>query len=198
MLGPMRKLIKRFRKDEGGSIVVESVIMFPTLFAACLATYVFFDAFRNQSINLKAAFTISDALSRENGYVTNTYMISLWQIHRFLTNSNHDTRLRVSMIEYDDEDDRYLVCWSENKGLMGDLTQDGLDALVANNQIPVLPPNQGLFVVQTEVAWEPIFSIGRDWAMVFEDLVVTAPRFSPATKYSHNGLSGGEEGCTFQ
>ena len=193
-----RKFFARFRREEEGSIVAETVIMFPTLFAACLATYVFFDAFRNQSVSLKAAYTISDALSREDGYITNTYMNSLWRIHRFLTNSAHNTRLRVSMIEYDADDDKYYVCWSRNKGGMGNLTNGGLQQLVNANQIPVLPEDQGVFLVQTSVAWEPIFSIGRNWSMDFQNLVVTAPRFSPATRYSHNGTAGGEIGCSFQ
>jgi len=96
MLSYIKTKLRSFRRDEEGSVIAEAVIMLPTLFAAVMATFVFFDAYRNQAINLKANYTISDALSRESEYVTNTSMINTWNLHRFLTNSPTLTRIRVT------------------------------------------------------------------------------------------------------
>ena len=72
MLTYFKTKIRQFRRDEEGSVIAEAVIMLPTLFAAVLATFVFFDAYRNQAINLKANYTISDAFSRESDMINNT------------------------------------------------------------------------------------------------------------------------------
>jgi hypothetical protein len=199
MLRRIHSQYRKFRRDEGGTAVVETFLMFPTLFVACLATYVFFEAFRSQSNNLKAAYTISDALSRRGGdtegYVTGDYLNSMWRLHRFITTSNHDTSLRVSVISFDEDDNDYFVCWSEAKGELTPMSDGTLDTYVSGNKIPVLPDGQALIVVETQVAHEPIFTIGRDWTIVFEDMIVTAPRFTPQLKWSTTGNPAGEVGC---
>lgn len=178
--------IRNFRRDEEGSIVAEAVTMFPTLFACVIAMFVFFDAFRNQSINLKAAYTISDALSRESEIIDNTYMVNTWRLHRFLTNSPTLTQLRVSVIQYDLDDDDYEVTWSASKGGIGELTNSVLNTMVANDQIPVMPDGETLIVVQTAVNYTPQFSIGLE-SFNFENMIFTRPRFSPQLCYSYDG-----------
>lgn len=178
---------RRFRRDEKGSIIAESVIMFPTLFCAVLATFVFFDAFRNQAINLKAAYKISDAISRETQTIDNTYLVNTWRLHRFLTSSPTLTKLRVSIIQYTLADDDYSVVWSRNKGGAGDLSDGMLDGMVAAEQIPVMPDGEVLILVQTWVDYEPSFTIGLG-AFTFENTVFTRPRFAPEQIcYSHDG-----------
>lgn len=198
MLSRILSRIRRWRRDEEGAMVVEAAMILPTMFAATLATYVFFDAFRNQAINLKAAYTISDALSREDAIIDNNYMINIWQLHRFLTNSRNLTKLRVSVIQYidDDEDNNplngeYHVVWSQNKGGAGDLDDFGLQAMVDDDQIPVMPHEEVLIMVQTWVDHEPIFSIGLE-AFSFENAIFTRPRFSPRMVcFSYSGKADG-------
>lgn len=190
----MKRLITRlrkFRRDDEGSVIAEAVIMFPSLFACVIAMFVFFDAFRNQSINLKAAYTISDALSRETEMITNTYLINTWRMHRFLTNSPTLTRLRVTVIQYEADDDSYSVVWSRNKGGAGNLNNSGLNQMVANGEIPVMPDGEVLILVQTWVDYAPNFSIGLE-SFVFENTIFTRPRFAPEQVcYSHNGTYSG-------
>jgi len=143
---------RRFRRDEEGTVIAEVVIMFPTLFAAVIAMFVFFDAFRNQAINLKAAYTISDALSRETDMITNTYMVNLWRMHRFLTNSRTLTKMRVSVIQFDGDDGEYSVVWSENKGGAGAMNDAELQNMVNDDQIPVMPDGEVLIMVQSRAS----------------------------------------------
>jgi Flp pilus assembly protein TadG len=186
MLKRIKSIVRRFRRKEEGTVVVETVIMFPTLFATVLATFVFFDAFRNQSINLKAAYTISDALSRETDPITNDFMINSWRMHRFLTNAEALTKLRVTLIQYDADEDDYSVVWSQNKGGAGNLNNSGLSAMVTNEEVPVMPDGETLILVQTWVNYEPNFSIGIG-GFTFENTVFTRPRSAPnGICYSHN------------
>ncbi len=191
MLRRLTSRLRRFRRDEEGAMIAEVVIMFPTLFAAVIAMFVFFDAFRNQAINLKAAYTISDAVSRETEMITNTYLINAWRMHRFLTNSPALTRLRVSVIQYEADDDSYSVVWSENKGGAGNMENAELQRMVGNNEIPVMPDGEVLIMVQTWVDYTPNFSVGLD-SFTFENTIFTRPRFAPSQVcYSHNGTFAG-------
>lgn len=183
--------IRRFRDDDEGSVIAEVVIMFPTLFAAVIAMFVFFDAFRNQSINLKANYTIADSLSREDGYITNTYMINTWRLHRFLTNSRALTELRISVIRYDAELNAHTVVWSRIKGGSGNFSNKPLSNIgLTAADIPEMPDDDTLIVVQTAVDYEPNFSIGLG-AFTFENTTYTRPRWAPNLCYSHNDTTSG-------
>ncbi|MEL6959058.1 MAG: hypothetical protein AAGL89_08935 [Pseudomonadota bacterium] len=191
MLRAIKNRLRRFRREDEGSIVAETVIMFPTLFAAVLATFVFFDAFRNQAINLKAAYTISDAMSREDRLITNTMMNNLWMVHRFLTDSPSLTELRISVIQYDMDADEVMVVWSRQKGGSGNYDWANLsDIGLTQAQIPAMPHLETLIVVQTSVDYEPNFSIGLE-GFSFDNVVFTRPRWAPQLCYSHNGTQAG-------
>lgn len=192
MLNFIKNRLRQFRRNEDGSIIAETVIMFPTLFAALLATFVFFDAFRNQAINTKANYTIADDLSRKEEYVTNTYMVNVWTLHRFLTASPSLTRLRISVIEYDAVNDSHNVTWSRAKG--GGLPYDDADIAVIGlsaSDIPVMPNAEILIVVQTEVDYEPRFTIGLG-DFTFSNTTYTRHRWSSDQLcYSHNDTHSG-------
>lgn len=176
MLGKVRSYLRRFRRDDEGSIAVEAILVFPLLFWSVLATFVYFDAFRSQSNNVKAAYTISDALSRETGYITPEYLTSLYRLHEGLTTSNHNTKIRVTIIRYDADQDKYSVVWSQQRGGAGRLNTPMVEAM--RDQLPVMPDNEILILYQNWIVYEPIFSIGLE-AFTFENMVFTRPRFTP-------------------
>jgi hypothetical protein len=183
--------VSQFRRDEKGSIIAETAIMMPTLFAAVMAMFVFFDAYRNQAINLKANYTISDSLSREDFYITNTLMNNMWNMHRFLTDSRTLTKMTVSVIQYVEDDDEYILVWSRSKGGgspvdWGTLSDIGMD----RTQIPVMPDRERVIIVQTAVDYEPKFLIGLG-NFTFEDTIFTRPRFGKGLCYSHNDTDAG-------
>lgn len=187
MLAAINRFIDNFRREDDGSIAVEAILMFPILTWAYLATFVYFDGFRNQSNNVKAAYTISDALSRETGYVTPVYLTSLYKLHEGLTTANYNTKLRVTVVTYSSDEDKYSVVWSEQKGRAGVLNDTKLDLL--RDRLPVMPDNEVVILVQTWVAYEPAFSVGLE-AFNFENFVVTRPRFAPQLCY--NSLETGD------
>ena len=192
MLNFIHKKWFRFRNSEDGSIIVEAVIMLPTLFAAVLATFVFFDAFRNQAINLKANYTIADSLTRQELYVTNTQIVNTWRLHRFLTNSSSMTRLRISVISYDEDDDQHRVVWSRAEGGGIAYTDSPISVIDLNpNQIPVMSNEEVLIVIQTEVDYEPGYNIGLG-AFTFANTTYTRPRWNRSNLcFSYDGTDDG-------
>jgi Flp pilus assembly protein TadG len=70
----MKNLITRLRqfgRDETGNVAIESVIFMPLILSIMAATFSFHDAFRHKSLNIKAAYTISDAISRQTDPINN-------------------------------------------------------------------------------------------------------------------------------
>ncbi|SHJ15236.1 TadE/TadG family type IV pilus assembly protein [Wenxinia saemankumensis] len=161
-----------FRREDG-SVTVEAVIMLPAILWCYLGTYVFFDAYRAQTVNIKAAYTIGDTLSRETSYVTPAFIDTMSELQQFLVGGDEPMALRVTVIGYDADEDRYVVRWSEPRGGPPALTDAGLAA--ARAQIPVMSPVERAIVVETWVDYEPGFRVGID-AFTFEDFVVTRPR----------------------
>lgn len=176
--------LNRFAREEDGGIALETALIFPLLCFAYLATFVYFHAFHTQNTTLKAAYTISDQISRETGYLTPDYLEGLYRLHEVLTTSNEPTVLRVSIVEYDAEEEEYLVRWSKQiedgriyEGSSYVLTNTNISQV--DDQLPVMPENEVVIVVQNWLVHEPAFSVGLE-AFTFENLVVTRPRFNSA------------------
>ena len=168
--------VRRFTRSEQGSISVEAMLVFPVLLWCYLGTFVFFDAFRSQSTNLKAAYTIGDTLSRETGYVTPIYMDSLFALQKFLVDEDNGiAQLRVSVYRYRASDNTYRVNWSQTRGGAVALTDTLLAQLRTN--LPRMPNNEIAILVETWVGYHPTYSVGLQ-DFTFNDLVVTRPRFA--------------------
>lgn len=168
------RFLGRFLGDERGSIAVEGMLVLPMLVWVYLGTYVFFDAYRAQSINVKAGYTIGDIVSRESGFVTPEYMDSLYQMQGVLTDTMEPRTLRVTAFRYVAATDTYQVRWSEARGPgIGRHTTGSLAAL--RGQLPVMADNRVGILTETTVSYEPRYDVGLD-PFVFQDLTVTQPR----------------------
>lgn len=177
--------LREFLRREDGSIAVEAILMFPMLSWCYLATFVYFDGFRAQATTLKAAYTISDALSRETDPITNNYLTAAYRLHLFLTSSNYPTKLQVSEIVFDrnaadDADDdahrgTFKVVWTQTRGGADPLDDATLKAM--RDSIPTLPDGGKTILVQSWVIYEPVFSVGLE-AFTFHNFVFTPPRFA--------------------
>lgn len=184
-------LIRAYRNDDTGSITTGFVLMFPLLLGGFLSTWAFFDAFRNQAINLKANYTIADSLSRQERYITNDFMVNTWRMHRFLTNSPTLTKLRISVISYDEDNDKHRLNWSRAKGGGGDYDDTTIETIgLLEEQIPFIPDDEFLIVVQTAVDYAPGYSVGLG-QFTFENTTYTRHRWAPQMcfDYTGNGIS---------
>lgn len=179
MISLFRKVLSRvsvFRKQQEGSISVEALLILPLLAWAYLATFVYFDAFRAKNTNLKAAYTISDAISREAD-VNDAYLNSMKRLLNFLTDSRHSTKMRVTVLSYRSSDDKYYLLWSKKRGPnISTLTNSDLETL--RTKLPKITDFDTLIIVETFMAYEPAFNVGIN-ALSIDNFVVTRPRFSP-------------------
>ncbi len=172
----MSRAIRRLLRDETGSLSVEAVIILPVLAWAFVSGFVFFDAFRQQSINDKAALTIADIVAREVIPLTDTYIDNLHALHNFLGKSATPTDLILTVARYDPAAGLYSVLWSQARGGGSTLDDAGLNAL--SSQLPEMPAQDTVIVVQTSADFEPIFGVGLR-AFPIRKLVVMRPRRAP-------------------
>ncbi|WP_299368318.1 TadE/TadG family type IV pilus assembly protein [uncultured Tateyamaria sp.] len=169
--------LRRFRDDEKGMIAVETVIIIPVLFWAYLSMFAIFDAYRQHSLNQKAAYTLGDIISRETTPLDSAYLNGTREMLAYLTaNRKWDVAIRVTSVRYDANNDIYKRDWSRRKGWQPALTNTAVKALKDN--LPVLPHNERVMVVETFVKYDPPFNTGLQ-SREIHNFVFTRPRYAP-------------------
>jgi hypothetical protein len=125
--------LRRLGRGEAGSFTVEFVIVIPLIFWCFIMMFTFFQGYRTQAVNLRAAYLIGDQLSRDGQTVTPAMINGMGNLFNFLVQSGDGARLRVTAFDYDDEDDTYRVIWSAGVGeaarVQGEAINDVRDRL---------------------------------------------------------------------
>ncbi|MDM8165106.1 TadE/TadG family type IV pilus assembly protein [Roseovarius sp.] len=175
----LKHLLKTFRDDERGSFTVESVIAFPLLFWTICASYEFFEVHRYKSVREKATYTIADLLSREQSVVTDTYMDNVKILFDEISNDSGTNQVRVTIVRYNETDDRYEVKWSEVRG------EDRMTALTTTNtasehdRFPIMNDGEELIVVESVSKYDSLFSLVYSDKINIDTRVFTSLRFAP-------------------
>lgn len=178
MLKYFKSRLLAFARNDNGNMSIEALIFVPFVISLLGATFSFYDAFRFKALNTKAAFTISDALSRETDAITPDYLDGMVSTLDFLTRSESDYSLRVTMVRYDAPSESYKVNWSQSRGVFAPLTS--ADLVNIANKLPDLLHNEVVIVVETQTDYDTPFPINE---FVTDDLfynfAFTRPRFAP-------------------
>jgi len=185
----MRKLLKQFGRDETGTVTVEFMIMLPLLIWCFAGMHVFFAAYRSQTINVKATYTIGDQVSRETNYITPEYVDSLNNLHEFLTNTSSPSAIRITAFEYERDDDTYRVIWSQGRGGQPNRPTDAR-ILDVRSQLPVMPDEEIAILTEAWVDFQPGNFVGLE-PFTSHEVVVTRPRF--ASQICWNPLNDGNQ-----
>lgn len=167
--------VRNFSRDEDGSMTVETVLVLPMLFWAIMASYAYFDGYRQSAANVKAAYTISDLVSRETREINDAYIDSMKEMMELMVKAESGTRMRITLITYSEADDYHYVRWSADRGLGGKLTDAAVAAI--RDQLPPMPDADTLILVETENDYVPKFDVGLN-DVTFENFVFTRPRFT--------------------
>ncbi len=172
-----RALLKRFLSNEDGSVSIEAAIMTPLMMALLAVTFVYNDAFRKKSLNTNAAFTISDAISRETDALDDAYLDGMHTLFDFLTHSADRSGVRFSLVTWDDELNDYRVDWTKARGKFPELDDQSMNLL--RNRLPTLLHNERVIVVETRSVLQPILpKLGLDNQVLY-NLAFSRPRFAP-------------------
>ncbi len=170
--GLARDHIHQFWRSEDGSQSIEAMLMIPIYVWCFLATYVFFDAYRLQSVNAKVGYTIGDIMSRQTNAITPEFMDSMHFLQQSMTNVRTPARLRVAAFRYDAGTDALELIWSEGRGTTG-LSQSRLNTM--RSAIPEMADDEWGVLVQTSVDYDPVYAAGITYTS-FTDFVVQSLR----------------------
>ena len=170
---------RRFARDQSGSLSIEAVLVLPMLAWVLLACFSYFDGLRQANVNIKAAHTISDMLSRETAQVDAGYMTGLNKVLDFLVYSPNPTALRVTVARYDDEARGFDLRWSHSTGRYPAVTAAGLSRM--GDRIPMTADGAEVILVETWMDYHAPFVFGLGDQEIY-NFVVTSSRFAPELK----------------
>lgn len=165
--------LRLFRDDVRASLSVETVLVMPLLTWWYVGSFVYFDAFREQNVNLKAAYTVADMLSREETAIDMDYLNGLNKVFDYLTTTNKPTWVRVTSIYWSETEKKYKMSWSRATKSKAVHTEATINAKAS--RIPKLVDGDYVFIVETNAAYEPFFNVGLG-ARWFENFIVTRSR----------------------
>lgn len=177
ILSVLRLPLSRFGRDEGGAVVAEAVIVLPLLLWAYIALFVYWDTFRSMNTAQKAAYTVSDMISREQTGITTAYITGMSQVMEYLIDENQAARMRVTSVTWSATNNRFEVHWSRSpNNSMIVLTTATLQNLAY--QIPTMAAGDFVIIVETQVDYKPSFNVNLP-DQTFKQFIVTRPRFLP-------------------
>ncbi|MEQ9257723.1 MAG: pilus assembly protein [Roseovarius sp.] len=175
----IKERLCRFRDDEKGTILVETVLSLPLLFLALAASYEFFEVHRYKSAREKATYTIADMLSREQNVVTETYIDNTKTLFDEISNDTGTNQIRVSIIRYNASSDQYEIAWSRVRGTGGLAALTTADVANDHDVLPVMGDGEEVILVESNSSYEPLFSLVYSTSIGIETRVFTSLRFAP-------------------
>lgn len=196
--------LRQFFSDTRATITVEFVIILPILIWAYGGIYVFWDAYKSQNISVKAAYTISDLISRADYEITETNLSRIHQMVSFLNYDKHPVRVRISFVDMEDDGAGNPELVLEGSRVRGPDPVAPFDALqeepftrhtsIASLEpiIPVMAINDRAIVVETELDYTPLFQfVGYPFPpRILSYAVVTRPRSGGRIGFADPAPSG--------
>lgn len=173
----LRKTLRNFRRDEDGVLMAEAIVVLPLMLWAYLALFVYWDAYRSVNTAQKAAYTISDMVSREMVTLPANYVTGMRDLMRYLVDADQAVSIRVTSVRYSGVNQRFEVEWSRSPdNVMPQLTT----ATIVNykSQIPDMADGDSVVIVETQVEYHPAFNVGMQDESL-RQFIVTRPRFIP-------------------
>lgn len=167
--------LRRFRDDSSGAIAFEALIVLPLLFFVLILSVVYYDAFRTMNTNAKAAYVVSDLISRQTAPVTPDYLDGLGQVYASLSGGRHPTWLRVSSIDRDPKTEALRIRWTHATGDMDPLTDARLNDL--KHRVPKLSTGETVVLVETLMDYIAPTTVGP--SRTLSHVIPTRPRFVP-------------------
>lgn len=184
MTGFLTARLRRFSADTQGYITLEALIVLPVLLWLFGACWVYFDAFRQQSLSQKANYVIGDMISRETDPISGPYISNARRLLRELTKtSGNASDLRVTVVQYDSDAGTWSVRWSKKRGNQSILRNSDMSGFT--EKLPTANGGDQLILVETWDLHQPVFNVGlSDFEITTYSF--TRPRYTPQVVFSNS------------
>lgn len=193
----LKQRAAEMRDDTRGSVSLELILVVPLLIWAYLGLFVYFDAYRQQNVNIKAAFTVADLLSREFEEIDQNYIDEMNDVLEWLTYGRQDTDLRVTVVVWDEANTELDMVWTARADSTPDLTETEMREQLGP-YVPMMPDGDTAIVVETWATYRPLADVGLPADTQLNNVVVISPRFVPQLKWTdgNNGTVSADPDTT--
>lgn len=195
--GCLKRALARFRSDESATLSVELVLVLPLLSFWLATSFLFFDVFRVNMVNEKAAYTIADMISRQNQVDAN-FIEGTNNIFDFLINRRGATWLRATSVKYNAADAaagtpaNHEVMWSIATRGREEFDTAKFNDLDLDDLIPIMDDQETVIVTETVTIYlapfsatfiagtpddDPVWGAEAPGVFQFNTFIVTRPRF---------------------
>ena len=204
MIYPLRlkARLRRFRSESNGWVALELLTMLPLLFWTILAPLQYFDAFRAELISTKATLTVADMYSRETGYIDSNYLNGTRQLLSHLSQAEVNPSFRVTLLTWNNSQNKYLVVWSRKRGTNPTHTKTTLNLM--SDELPLLANGERAILVESWTTYEPNIKFGSGMSVMkaaglrpleFHSSLVTSPRFATTVCWNNTPSDPSKEKC---
>lgn len=168
--------IRRFLRGEDAAVIAEAVIVLPLLLWAYIGLFVYWDCFRSLNTVQKAAYTVSDMLSRQQTDIPTSYITGLHKVLEYLIDKDQNASMRVTSVYYSTANSDFEVHWSRttNAAVFPEMTTASLQNY--RSQIPTMTAGEYNVIVEVSVPYVPLFNVGLT-NQTFTEFIPTRPRF---------------------
>lgn len=167
---------RRFIRNEQGSASIEAIIMIPVMFLMMLTFATLIDYTRQHSVHQKAAYTISDMISRETLPLDQQYLVGTENLLNALTRDPQQSGVLVTIVRYDANNDIFKLDWSRSSNGSGGYTNNQVRNWT--DRLPMMVHNERMIIVETTARYQPPFQIGLGNQQI-ENFIFTRPRYAP-------------------
>ncbi|MGC9418215.1 MAG: TadE/TadG family type IV pilus assembly protein [Rhodovulum sp.] len=184
---------RRFARDSRGNMVMELLLVMPFFIWAILGIIIYFYGFHMKTLNQTGAYTISDLISRQQeGPITPADIEGLDEMFAFLTDTPDKMgRIRVTLVYCEKDCDTTArdldIDWSYGTDNAQPMTEAEL-ADTFDSKIPILPENERVILVETQVLYRPPVWFGV-FPRTLDSFVATRPRFVPKLEWDEGSDS---------
>ena len=181
-LSHIARRLRGLRRDEHGTVAVETVIIAPLLILGLFFSYEAYGLFRQQSLREKATYTVADILSRETAVVTDTYIDNVKRVFDMMSGTT-GSQLRVSVVRYRNDPsqgiDQFDLRWSEVRGSGPMTALTDMEVRDAHDIFPIMEDGEEIIFVESGGTFTSPVSTGYINAEPLATRMFMIPRFAP-------------------
>jgi len=169
----MMQKLRRFARDDGAAVAMETVLITPLLVWAYMMSFAFFDAYRVYNTTVKTTYMVADMLSRQTGQVYTHDIQGMADVAGSIVRGASNLRMRASQISM--VAGNFTVDWSEGVNGAADLFDVNLPDV--EHMLPTLPDGESVVLVEMTVTYEAPLNVGLTVAQ-FDSFTVVRPRYA--------------------
>jgi Flp pilus assembly protein TadG len=167
--------LRRFRDDESGLVMAEFIVTLPMLIWVFMALFAYWDVFRSMNTAQKAAYSVSDLISRQNNDVPEAFLDGMQSVMEYILPAGLSANMRFTSVKWNSTSNKFEVIWSRTRGSLTPYNSATLQAVAG--QIPMMAPTDTVVILETSVPYQPVFNVGLAANYEIKEFIVTRPRF---------------------